>query len=139
MLRAYSGLKQVLTDQGLTVLDLARRIQRRGQRVNLKSLYRLNNDRQPLERLDLRVAGVICQVCQVPLSALITFEKSKARLRRLPAGKQRRLDELMSKNNDGQLSRDEQRELQVLVREAELISLENARTLAGQHRKLAGR
>jgi hypothetical protein len=90
------------------VPDLARRIRRRGQRVNLKSLYRLSNDRQPLERLDLRVAGVICQVCQVPLSELITFEKPSARLRRLPAGKQRQLDVLMARNNDGQLTRAEQ-------------------------------
>jgi hypothetical protein len=139
MLRAYSGLKQVLAEQGLTVPDLARRIRRRGQRVNLKSLYRLSNDRQALERLDLRVAGVVCQVCQVPLSELITFQKPKARLRRLPAGKQRRLDVLMAKNNDGQLTRAEQRELQDLVREAEQITLENARTLAGQRRELASR
>jgi Cro/C1-type HTH DNA-binding domain len=138
MLRAYSALKQVLAEQGLTVLDLARRIRRRGQRVNLKSLYRLNNDRQPLERLDLRVAGVICQVCQVPLSELITFEKPRARLLRLPAGKQQRLDVLMAKNNDGRLTRAEQGELQDLVREAEQITLENARMLAGQRRELAG-
>jgi len=138
MLRAYSSLKQVLAEQGLTVPDLARRIRRRGQRVNLKSLYRLINDRQPLQRLDLRVAGVICQVCQVPLSELITFEKPRARLRRLPAGNQRRLDVLMAKNNDGRLTRAEQGELQDLVREAEQITVENARMLAGQRRELAG-
>jgi hypothetical protein len=137
MLRAYSALKQVLAEQGLTVSDLARRIRRRGQRVNLKSLYRLSNDRRPLQRLDLRVAAVICQVCQVPLSELITFEKPKARLRRLAAGKQRRLDVLMAKNNDGRLTRAEQGELQDLVREAEQITLENARMLAGQRRELA--
>jgi hypothetical protein len=137
MVLAYSGLKQVLAEQGITVPELARRIRRRGQHVNLKSLYRLSNDRQPLERLDLRVAGVICQVCQVALSELITFDKPRLRLRRLPAGKQRRLDVLMAKNNDGQLTRPEQGELQGLVREAERITLENARTLAGQRRELA--
>jgi hypothetical protein len=138
MLRAYSALKQVLAQQGLTVPDLARRIRRRGQRVNLKSLYRLSNDRRPLLRLDLRVAAVICQECQVPLSKLITFEKPKTRLRRLAAGKQRRLDVLMAKNNDGRLTKAEQGELQDLVREAEQITLENARMLAGQRRELAG-
>lgn len=139
MLRAYSSLKQVLAGQGLTVSDLAQRIRRKGQRVNLKSLYRLSNERQPLERLDLRVAGVICQVCQVPLSELITFQKPKTRLRRLPAAKQRRLDVLMARNNDGLLTRAEQVELQDLVREAEQITLDNARVLAGQRRELAGR
>jgi hypothetical protein len=139
MLRAYSGLKQVLAEHGLTVPEPARRTQRRGQRVNLKSLYRLSNNRQPLERQDLRVAGVICEVCQVPLSELIAFEKPKARLRRLTASTQRRLDVLMAKNNEGQLSTAEQSELQNLVRQADQITLENARTLAGQRRELAGR
>jgi hypothetical protein len=139
MLRAYSRLKQLLAQQELTVSELARRIRRQGQPVNLKSLYRLRNDQQPLQRLDLRLAGVICQVCQVPLSELIMFEKPRPRLRRLPAGRQKRLDVLMAKNNDGQLTRAEQGELEDLVREAEQITLENARLLAGQRRELAAR
>src|SRR5947209_6173695 len=139
MLHAYSRLKQVLAEQELTVPRLLQRIERQGMRVNLKSLYRLRNDRQPVERLDLRVAGVICRVCQVPLSELIIFEPSKPRLRRFPANKQKRLDLLMAKNNDGRLTRAEQAELQGLVREAEKLTLENARTLASQRRELATR
>jgi hypothetical protein len=53
---------------------LQKRIQQRGMQVNLKNLYRLSRAHQPLARLDLRVAGAICQVCDVPLSELITFE-----------------------------------------------------------------
>ena len=139
MLHAYSRLKQVLAEQELTVSQLYRRIQRQRLRVNLKSLYRLSNDRQPVERLDLRVAGVICQVCQVPLSDLITFESPNRRLRRFPSNKQKRLDLLMAKNNDGRLNSAEQSELQSLVREAEELTLENARTLATQRRELATR
>jgi hypothetical protein len=139
MLQAYSHLKQVLARQELTVPQLSRRIQQRGLRVNLKSLYRLSNDRRPVERLDLRVAGIICQVCRVPLSDLITFETPRLRLRRLPASKQKRLDLLMSKNNDGRLTKAEQRDLQSLVREAEEITLENGRILANQRQELATR
>jgi len=139
MLHGYSRLKQVLAKQDLTVPELCRRIEQRGLHVNLKSLYRLHNDRQPVERLDLRVAGIICQVCQVPLSELITFEPSRPRLRRFPASKQKRLDLLMDKNNDGTLTKAEQRELQALVREAEALTLDNARTLANQSRELATR
>ena len=35
-----------------------------------ESLYRLVKDDQPLERLNLRVAGMICQGLQVPLSKI---------------------------------------------------------------------
>ena len=139
MLHGYSRLKQVLVEEELTVPQLYRRIHSQGLRVNLKSLYRLNDDRQPVQRLDLRVAGVICQVCRVPLSELITFEPPRPRLLRLPASKQKRLDLLMTKNNDGRLTKAEHSELQLLVREAENLTLENARTLASQRRAMATR
>ena len=45
----------------------------------------------------------------------------------------------MDKNNDGKLTKAEQRELQALVREAEALTLDNARTLANQSRELATR
>jgi len=137
MLRAYSRLKDVLLQQHLSVPELHRRIQRQGLRINVKSLYRLSNAEQPVERLDLRVAGIICQVCQVPLSELITFERSRQRLRRLSAANQKRLDTLMTKNNEGILTAAERGELKELVREAETLTLENARALARQRRHLA--
>jgi hypothetical protein len=139
MAHAYSRLKEVLAEQDLTVPQLYRQIQETGLRINVKSLYRLNDASQPVERLDLRVAAVICQVCHVQLSELITFEPPRPRLRRFPASKQKRLDLLMTKNNDGRLTKAEQRELEGLVREAEELTLENARTLAGQRRELASR
>jgi hypothetical protein len=138
MVRAYSQLKRLLGEQKLTVPELHRRMRRQGLRVNLKSLYRLQNDRQPLERLDLRVAGAICQVCRVPLSELIAFTPRKEKLRRLPAARQKRLDALMAKNSEGRMTRAEQDELRGLVREAEEITLANARILAGQREQMAG-
>jgi hypothetical protein len=136
MVQAYSRLKQLLNRQQMSVPELHRRIKQRGITLNLKSLYRLSNDQQPLERLDLRVAGAICQVCEVPLSELIVFESGKAKLRRLPAARQKRLDELMARNNDGSLTAAERQELRSLVREAEEITLANARVLAGQRQRL---
>ena len=132
MLQAYSRLKRLLGERHITVLELQRRIQQRGMQVNLKSLYRLSREHQPLARLDLHVAGAICQVCEVPLSELIIFETPKATLHRLSATKQKRLDMLMAKHNEGQLTDGEREELQVLVREAEAMTLANARILAGQ-------
>lgn len=65
------------------------------------------------------------------------FESSLVRLRHLSAAKQKRLDVLMAKNNNGKLTKPEQRDFRTLVREAEAITLDNARALAGQKRQLA--
>jgi hypothetical protein len=136
MVHAFSQLKRVLGERKLSIPQLQRRLEERGLIVNLKSLYRLAKDDQPLERLNLRVAGMICQVCDVPLSKLIAFELTEIRLRRLSASKQRRLDVLMDRNNQGQLTSAERKELQVLVRDAEDIALSNARKLAGERRSM---
>jgi hypothetical protein len=104
VVHAFSQLKRVLGERKLSIPQLQRRLEERGLIVNLKSLYRLAKDDQPLERLNLRVAGMICQVCDVPLSKLIAFELTEIRLRRLSASKQRRLDVLMDRNNQGQLT-----------------------------------
>jgi hypothetical protein len=132
MVQAFSRLNRLLGAHNWTVPELYRRLRERGLRVNLKSLYRLKDERRPLERLDLRVAGAVCQLFQVPLSDLIAFEEVGGKLRRLPAARQRRLDVLMARNNDGRLTGAERAELGQLVREAEQITLHNARVLARQ-------
>jgi hypothetical protein len=132
MTQAYSRLKRLLGERHITVPELQKRIKQCGMHVNLKSLCRLSREHQPLERLELRVAGAICQVCEVPLSELITLETPKGTLYRLAAAKQKRLDTLMTKNNAGQLTGGEREELRTLVREAEEMILANARILAGQ-------
>ena len=137
MIHAFSQLKRVLGECKLSVPQLQRRLEQHGLSVNLKSLYRLAKADQPLERLNLRVAGMICQVCDVPLSKLIAFELTEIRLRRLSAVKQKRLDILMDKNNQRRLTSAERKELQVLIRDAEEIAVSNARKLAGQRRSIA--
>jgi Cro/C1-type HTH DNA-binding domain len=78
MVQVFSRLKRVLGEHGMSVPELRRRLERQGLSVNLKSLYRLVKEDEPLERLNLRVAGMICQVCDVPLSRLIAFEMAEA-------------------------------------------------------------
>ena len=137
MVHAFSRLKRVLDERHMTVPELHRHLLKRGLRINLKSLYRLSDDRQPLQRLDLRVAGAICQTFTLPLSELIAFEAPDKKLRRLAAGKQKRLDALMARSNEGTLTKAERQELRALVREAEEIMLDNARRLAEQRQRLA--
>lgn len=136
IMNAYSRLKRVLKQQRISVPELQRRMRNQGLHVNVKSLYRLSDDSQPVDRLDMRVAGAICQVCAVPLSDWIVFEEEIASLRTLAADKQNRLDALMTKNNAGSLTVTEREELQVLVQEAEQITLTNARLLAQQQQRL---
>jgi hypothetical protein len=133
---AYSRLQHVLAQRSLTVPELHRRLERHKVKVNIKSLYRLNDAQQPLARLDLRVAGAICQLCDVTLADLVDFSGEGAKLEKLPAEKQRRLDELMRKNNEGQLTKRQQTELRQLVAETQKITLHNARVLARQQQSL---
>jgi hypothetical protein len=121
----------------MTVPELQRRIRQRGMNINLKSLYRLSDEHKPLERLDMRVAGAICDVCDVSLSDLITFEAQTGNLHSLSDAKQQRLDSLMAGNNAGTLTEAEREELRALVREAEEITLRNARLLQEQQRQLS--
>ena len=133
MLQAYSRLDQLLSRRKMTIPELQKRIEQHGVHINLKSLYRLNKRHQPLQRLDLRVAGAICQEFEVSLDELINFQKENNQLAQLPADQQQRLEELMAKNNEGLLTNTQQQELQDLVHKAEQITLHNARLLAQQH------
>lgn len=135
MLQAYSRLKQVLHHRKITIPELLRRMEQRGLHVNPKSLYRLNNEHEPLQRLDLRVAGAICQVCDVSLSELMNFSSDNEALSQLSVTQQDRLDSLMGKNNQGQLSASEQQELQDLVAKAEAVALRNVRVLKQRYQQ----
>jgi hypothetical protein len=138
LMNAYSRLKRILQQQKISIPELHRRILSRGLQINIKSLYRLSDENQPIERLDLRVAGAICQACAVPLSAWIVFDQEDGKLRKLTSDQQERLELLMSRNNAGQLTDAERNELQALVHAAEEITLANARLLAAHRPPLAG-
>jgi DNA-binding Xre family transcriptional regulator len=135
-MHAYSYLKQLLKQHQISVPELQRRIQAQGMNINLKSLYRLSDDTQPVDRLDMRVAGAICAVLSVRLSDWIVFQEQSLALHTLDPQKQERLDILMQKNNQAPLTEAERDELRSLVRAAEEILLTNARLLAQQQQRL---
>ena len=132
MVRAYSRLKTVLKQRDLSLGDLQQFLRTSGVRVGQRSFECLEDETQPLERLDLRLAGVICQVCEVPLSELIVFRPSEDEVRRLSLVKQKRLTYLMDGNNNGALTEAESEELRRLARECEEMTVHNARFLAGR-------
>ena len=129
-MNAYSRLNRLLKAQRLSVQELHRRILSLGIIVNIKSLYRLSDEDRPVDRLDMRVAGAICQACTVALSDWIAFEDEQGSMRSMISYKQNKLEQMMNKNNNGLLTDVEFTEFQILVREAEEISLYNARLLA---------
>jgi DNA-binding Xre family transcriptional regulator len=134
---AYSRLGLILAWENVSVLGLQRKLATAGSPVNVKSLYRLAED-TPLQKIDLRIAAAICKVFGITLGELISFEKPKAQFRRLDAKTQARLDVLMSRNNEGQLTAAERKEFVVLAERAHRISLENARTLLAEGQRAGG-
>jgi hypothetical protein len=59
------------------------------------------------------------------------------KLKKLPAIKQERMDELLERNREGSISPSEKAKLEQLVAEAEQLIVENAKRLALFHRKEA--
>lgn len=133
---SYSRLKKMLEEKKMTVMELYRKMRHLGVKVNPKTLYRLQSD-APVKRLDMNAATAICQVLHVQLGELIQIRTVKITLQRLPKQKQQRLDELMDRNNEGQLSKTERAELEALVEEGEALSLANTRMLVEQKRRLS--
>ncbi len=128
----YSRLWKILSDRRMSVADLDRAIARKGAKVNPKTLYRLADPTAPIERLDTVIAGLICDILNVDLSHLLSFEavREGAALQRLSSARQRRLDALLDRQAEGRLQAGERRELAALVEEAERMTLRNARALA---------
>ena len=85
--------------------------------------------------IDLHIAAAVCKACQINLNDLISFQKPKAQLRRLDSKTQSRLDTLMARNNEGQLTAAERKEFGVLADRAHRLSMENARTLLAERRR----
>jgi hypothetical protein len=131
---AYSRLGLILAQENVSVLGLQRKLEAAGSSVNVKSLYRLAED-APLQKIDLRIAAAVCNAFGIALGDLISFEKPKARLSRLAPKMQARLDALMSKNNEGQLTVAERKEFALLAEQAHRMSIENARTLLAERRR----
>ena len=134
---AYSRLKWVLEQQGLNTADLVRRVAEQGDRINAKSLYRLADPEEPLEKVDMHVIAAICQALHVGIGDLLTFDEPDI-IERFPNERQARMDSLMARLNHPEIALQpaEMHELQSLVEDAELIARGNANRLANRRRRL---
>lgn len=68
------------------------------------------------------------------LQDLIQFEKPRFELKRLDSRSQQELDRLMDKNNERELTKNEQARFKALLDEVQRISLYNAKALVSQKR-----
>src|SRR5579862_364070 len=101
MPEAFSRLKNVLDQNGLTTADLVRRILEQGDRINPKSVYRLADPEEPLEKVDMRVVGAICHALDVGIGDLLTFEEPTG-IEQSSAAKQARMNDLLARDAGGQ-------------------------------------
>ena len=137
MQEAFSRLKWVLERQGLTTADLVRRVSEQGDRINAKSLYRLADPEEPLEKVDMRVIGAVCEALGVALGDLLTFDEPEI-IEQFGAERQARMDALMARHNGAgsALTAGDRTELEALVEQAEAVARGNARRLANRRRRL---
>ncbi len=131
---AYSALPSLLLRKRMSVPELYKRLESGGQHFDRKSVYRLASD-APLQTLNMPLVGAVCEELQVELQHLISLAPPFPKMARMEAVTQDRLDELMGRNTEGKLTVKERQELERLLAEAERLSLENARLLAGHGKK----
>jgi DNA-binding Xre family transcriptional regulator len=130
---AWSTLPALLAEKNLTVADLHQILQKRGFDVNKKSLYRLAASK-PVHKLDTAIVRAVCEALDVRLQDLIQFERPRFELKRLDSRSQQELDRLMDKNNERELTKNEQARFKALLDEVQRISLYNAKALVSQKR-----
>jgi transcriptional regulator with XRE-family HTH domain len=127
---AYSRLSQLLRDRGWKVADLFRQLGEAGVEVDRKTLYRLASTHQ-IGKADISLIRRICDVLGVGLDDFFRFAEALPNGQpdefwELPVAKVERLNVLGQKNNEGNLTFDERRELADLVAEYEALALHNA-------------
>lgn len=132
---AYSGLGSILVERDMSVRDLGELLEKRGTPVSKNTLYRLSKS-EPIDRIEVQILGALRDALEVSLDDLLVFEAPSKGLQQLSATKQKRLHELMAKNTEGKLGASEREEFLQLGREAERLTLANARQLAAQRKSL---
>jgi len=141
---AYSRLAELMRARRMTVIDFHRELTAKGHRFDLKTIYRLASEK-PLKTLNAPAVRAVCETLDIDLGKLIVWQAPQPKLKRIDAKTQNRLDYLMARSNEGELTKAERAEFEALTEELEALSVANAKLLA-QHirpshsaiRKVAG-
>ena len=117
--------------RSLTVVDIHKTLAEKGHRFDLKTIYRLASDK-PLLNISAPVVRAVCETLNIDLGKLIVWQPPAPKLQRIDPKTQKRLDYLMARSNEGELTDDERMELERFAAELEALSIRNAKLLA-QH------
>ena len=128
---AYSRLAELMHARSLSVADFHKALAVKGYRFDLKTLYRLASDK-PLMNISAPVVRAICETLKIDLGKLIVWKPMGPKLHRIDLNTQKRLDYLMIRSNEGELTAAERTELEKLAEALESLSIRNAKLLA-QH------
>jgi len=127
--------------RSLTVIDFHKALADKGHRFDLKTIYRLASDK-PLLNISAPVLRAVCETLNIDLGKLIVWQPPAPKLHHIDPKTQKRLDYLMARSNDGDLTDDERAELERFAVELEALSINNAKLLARhahpEQRKNAG-
>ncbi len=134
---AYSRLSQMMQARHLTVKQLTRDLAKRGYRFDPKTIYRLASEK-PLRTINTNVVRAVCETLHVDIGQLIVWEAPAPKLRRVDAKTQKRLDYLMARANEGELTKEEEKEMEERMADLENLSIENAK-IPAQHKAAKGR
>jgi Cro/C1-type HTH DNA-binding domain len=126
---AYSKLTELMRARSLTVIDFHKTLTERGHRFDLKAIYRLASDK-PLMNISAPVVRAVCETLNIDLGKLIVWQPPAPKLQRIDAKTQKRLDYLMARSNEGELTDAERTELERFAVELEALSIKNAKLLA---------
>jgi hypothetical protein len=126
---AYSALPEVLRRRRMTVADIYRKLLSQGLKFDKKTLYRLASPK-PMQTINIPVIGALCRELDITLGELISLTPHETKLQRIDEKTQRRLDELMTRNTEGELTAKERKELEELGELVERLSFQNAQLLA---------
>ena len=117
----------------LSVADFHKALAAKGYRFDLKTLYRLVSDK-PLMSISAPVVRAICETLEIDLGNLIVWKPIGPKLHRIDKKTQKRLDYLMARSNEGELTDSERSELEKLAGDLEMLSIKNAKLLGGHAR-----
>lgn len=133
----YSGLRFLLDERGLTATALARHLAELGATVDARTLQRLADPDRPIERVDARVVGLLCDALHVEIGGLLAvMPPHSARLDHLSEAEQERLDDLLDRQREGALGDGEFGALRALVERASQQAARNAQRLVEHRRRL---
>ena len=130
-------MRELMRARHLSVPEFHRELATRGHKFDLKTLYRLASTK-PMLTINTPVLRAVCETLNVDIGKIIVWQPPAPRLHRIDSKTQGRLNDLMSRSNEGTLTGEERVEFEELAARVEQLSLENAKLMARSAKSAKG-